>query len=71
MGAGQIAHFERRLNTGTGWSSSGFWVDRKNGHHRRGASGPCVAILFAPGERISSCQELVKGNPGRSRFRPD
>ena len=23
-GTGQIAHFERRLNTGTGWSSSGF-----------------------------------------------
>lgn len=30
-GAGQIAHFERRLNTGTGWSSSGFWVVRQDG----------------------------------------
>src|SRR5512136_1974722 len=30
-GAGQIAHFERRLNTGTGWSSSGFWVVRLDG----------------------------------------
>ncbi|WP_281983903.1 DUF3223 domain-containing protein [Azonexus hydrophilus] len=30
-GAGQIAHFERRLNTGTGWSTSGFWVVRQNG----------------------------------------
>lgn len=30
-GAGQIAHFERRLNTGTGWSTSGFWVVRQDG----------------------------------------
>lgn len=30
-GAGLIAHFERRLNTGTGWSSSGFWVVRQDG----------------------------------------
>ena len=30
-GAGQIARFERRLNTGTGWSSSGFWVVRQDG----------------------------------------
>lgn len=30
-GDGQIAHFERRLNTGTGWSSSGFWVVRQDG----------------------------------------
>jgi hypothetical protein len=30
-GDGQIAHFERRLNTGTGWSSSGFWVIRQDG----------------------------------------
>ena len=30
-GNGQIAHFERRLNTGTGWSSSGFWVVRNDG----------------------------------------
>ncbi|MCZ2074203.1 MAG: DCL family protein [Bryobacterales bacterium] len=30
-GGGQIAHFERRLNTGTGWSSSGFWVVRQDG----------------------------------------
>ena len=30
-GAGQIAHFERRLNTGTGWSTSGFWVVRLDG----------------------------------------
>lgn len=30
-GSGQIAHFERRLNTGTGWSSSGFWVIRQDG----------------------------------------
>ena len=30
-GAGQIAHFERRLNTGTGWSSSGFWIVRQDG----------------------------------------
>ena len=29
-GDGQIAHFERRLNTGTGWSSSGFWVVRRD-----------------------------------------
>ena len=29
-GCGQIAHFERRLNTGTGWSSSGFWVVRQD-----------------------------------------
>lgn len=30
-GAGQIAHFERRLNTGPGWSTSGFWVVRHDG----------------------------------------
>ena len=30
-GDGQIAYFERRLNTGTGWSSSGFWVVRQDG----------------------------------------
>jgi hypothetical protein len=30
-GDGQVAHFERRLNTGTGWSSSGFWVVRQDG----------------------------------------
>lgn len=28
---GQIGHFERRLNTGTGWSNSGFWVVRLDG----------------------------------------
>lgn len=27
-GCGQIGHFERHLNTGTGWSNSGFWVVR-------------------------------------------
>ena len=31
-GDGQIGHFERRLNTGTGWSSSGFWVVREDGN---------------------------------------
>jgi hypothetical protein len=30
-GRNQIDYFERRLNTGTGWSSSGFWVVRKDG----------------------------------------
>lgn len=30
-GCGQIGHFERRLNTGTGWSNSGFWVVRLDG----------------------------------------
>ncbi len=30
-GNGLIDHFERRLNTGTGWSSSGFWVVRNDG----------------------------------------
>ena len=30
-GAGQIGYFERRLNTGTGWSTSGFWVVRQDG----------------------------------------
>ncbi|MBX3440099.1 MAG: DUF3223 domain-containing protein, partial [Planctomycetaceae bacterium] len=34
-GCGQIGHFERRLNTGTGWSNSGFWVVRLDG------SGSC------------------------------
>ena len=28
---GQIDHFERRLNTGTGWSNAGFWVVRQDG----------------------------------------
>lgn len=30
-GTGQIAYFERRLNTGTGWSTSGFWIVRQEG----------------------------------------
>lgn len=30
-GGGQISYFERRLNTGTGWCSSGFWVVRQDG----------------------------------------
>lgn len=30
-GAGQIGHFERQLNIGTGWSTSGFWVVRQDG----------------------------------------
>lgn len=30
-GDGQISHFERRLNTGTGWSTSSFWVVREDG----------------------------------------
>jgi len=30
-GDGRINYFERRLNTGTGWSSSGFWVIRTDG----------------------------------------
>ena len=30
-GCGQIGNFERRLNTGTGWSNSGFWVVRLDG----------------------------------------
>lgn len=30
-GCGQIGHFERRLNTGTSWSNSGFWVVRLDG----------------------------------------
>lgn len=29
-GDGQIAYFERRLNTGVGWSSSGFWIVRQD-----------------------------------------
>ncbi len=30
-GDGQISHFERRLNTSAGWSTSGFWVIRLDG----------------------------------------
>lgn len=30
-GGGQIGHFERRLNIGTGWSNSGLWVVRRDG----------------------------------------
>ena len=30
-GCVQISHFERRLNTRTGWSNSGFWVVRQDG----------------------------------------
>jgi hypothetical protein len=30
-GCGRISHFERRRNTGTGWSGSGFWVVRQDG----------------------------------------
>lgn len=29
-GDNQISHFERRLNTGTGWSTPGFWVVRQD-----------------------------------------
>lgn len=39
-GCGQIGYFERRLNTGTGWSNSGFWVVRQDGTESpRGDSG--------------------------------
>ncbi|MYN12782.1 DUF3223 domain-containing protein [Pusillimonas sp. TS35] len=30
-GAGQVAYFERRRNSGTGWSTPGFWVFREDG----------------------------------------
>ena len=30
-GCGQICHFDRRRNTGTAWSNSGFWVVRQDG----------------------------------------
>lgn len=30
-GNGQIAYFERRLNTGIGWSTPGFWIARLDG----------------------------------------
>lgn len=30
-GNGQIAHFERRLNSGAGWSTPGLWVVRQDG----------------------------------------
>lgn len=30
-GDGKITRFEKRKNTGTGWSSSGFWIVRRDG----------------------------------------
>lgn len=60
-GCGQIGHFERRLNTGTGWSNSGFWVVRQDG------SATDFSYIWAvkglPGDRskdfYSACREAV------------
>ena len=60
-GCGQIDHFERRLNTGTGWSNSGFWVVRQDG------SATDFSYIWAvkgiPGDRskefYGACREAV------------
>jgi len=60
-GCGQIGHFERRLNTGTGWSNSGFWVVRLDG------SATDFSYIWAvkglPGDRskdfYGACREAV------------
>lgn len=60
-GCGQIGHFERRLNTETGWSNSGFWVVRLDG------SATDFSYIWAvkclPGDRskdfYGACQEVV------------
>ena len=60
-GCGQIGHFERRLNTGTGWSNSGSWVVRLDG------SATDFSYIWAvkglPGDRskdfYGACREAV------------
>ena len=60
-GCGQIGHFERRLNTGTSWSNSGFWVVRQDG------SATDFSYIWAvkglPGDRskdfYGACREAV------------
>lgn len=60
-GCGQIGHFERRLNTGRGWSNSGFWVVRLDG------SATDFSYIWAvkglPGDRskdfYGACREAV------------
>ena len=60
-GCGQIDQFERRLNTGTGWNNSGFWVVRQDG------SAADFSYIWAakglPGDRskdfYGACREAV------------
>lgn len=53
-GCGQIGHFERRLNTGTGWSNSGFWVVRLDGSATDFSYIWAVKGLPGDGRRIST-----------------
>jgi len=60
-GGGQIGHFERRLNTGTGWSSPGFWVVRQDGNATDFSY--IYAVKGQPGGRskdfYGACREAV------------
>ena len=60
-GCGQIKHFERRLNTGTGWSSSGFWLVREDGSETDFSY--ITAVKGQPGDRskdfYGACREAV------------
>ncbi len=60
-GCGQIGHFERRLNTGTGWSTPGFWVVRQDGSATDFSY--IRAVKGLPGDRSKdfndACREAV------------
>lgn len=60
-GDGQIGHFERRLNTGTGWSTPGFWVVRQDG--KATDFSYIYAVKGQPGGRskdfYGACREAV------------
>src|SRR5690606_32813178 len=60
-GCGQIGHCERRLNTGTGWSNSGFWVVRLDGSATDFSD--IWAVKGLPGDRskdfYGACREAV------------
>lgn len=60
-GCGQIDHFERRLNTATGWSSSGFWVVRQDGS--ASDFSYIMAVKGLPGDRskdfYGACRQAV------------
>jgi hypothetical protein len=60
-GCGQIRLFERRLNTGTGWSSSGFWLIREDDSETDFSY--IAAVKGQPGDRskdfYGACREAV------------
>lgn len=60
-GDGQIGHFERRLNTGTEWSTPGFWVVRQDG--KATDFSYIYAVKGQPGGRskdfYGTCREAI------------